>query len=91
MAVNIKWGKNKYSDVEMDVSQPPYVFKLQMFSLTGVSPDKQKIMIKGKVLEVMIDYQEIKRVPCLQPTFIFKILSASFVARGPGFDGSCCF
>ena len=33
--MNIKWGKKKYDKVEVDLTEPPAVFKSQLFSLTG--------------------------------------------------------
>lgn len=48
--VTVKWGKNTY-DLEADTEQPPQVFKLQVYSLTGVPPERQKIMIKGGFLK----------------------------------------
>jgi ubiquitin carboxyl-terminal hydrolase 14 len=49
--VSVKWGKEAYTDVDADPSQPPSVFKLQLFSLTGVPPERQKVMIKGVLLK----------------------------------------
>lgn len=48
--VTVKWNKETY-DVEADTTQPPSVFKFQLYSLTGVPPDRQKIMIKGGFLK----------------------------------------
>ncbi|KAJ3163105.1 deubiquitinating enzyme [Geranomyces michiganensis] len=48
--VVIKWSGNKY-DVEVDPTQPGVVLKMQLFSLTGVAPERQKIMVKGGVLK----------------------------------------
>lgn len=42
-----------FKDVEIDTEQPPAVFKMQLFSLTGVPPERQKIMgVKGGLLKV---------------------------------------
>lgn len=49
--VNVKWGKEKFSDVECDTDEPPVVFKAQIFALSGVQPDRQKVMIKGTVIK----------------------------------------
>ncbi|VDM78433.1 unnamed protein product [Strongylus vulgaris] len=43
--VNVKWGKEKYQ-VSLDFDEPPLVFKSQLFALTGVPPDRQKVVIK---------------------------------------------
>nr|CDJ80236.1 Ubiquitin and Peptidase C19 domain containing protein [Haemonchus contortus] len=47
--VNVKWGKEKYQ-VLLDFDEPPLVFKSQLFALTGVPPDRQKVVVKGKTL-----------------------------------------
>lgn len=49
--VNVKWGKQKFSDVEVNQDEPPVVFQAQMFALSGVPPERQKIMAKGKALK----------------------------------------
>jgi len=48
--VSVKWGKQKY-DLEINLSEPPSVFKAQLFTLTNVLPDRQKILIKGGTLK----------------------------------------
>ncbi|QDZ26038.1 ubiquitin carboxyl-terminal hydrolase [Chloropicon primus] len=48
--VQVKWKKGKY-DVEVDTAQPPSLFKMQLFSLTGVPPERQKILVKGGTLK----------------------------------------
>ncbi len=45
-AVVVKHQGKKY-DVEVDTSSTGEMFKYQMFSLTGVEPERQKILIKG--------------------------------------------
>ena len=49
--MNVKWGKEKYSDIELDTSETPELFKAQVMALTGVEPDRQKIMLKGSTLK----------------------------------------
>ncbi|KAK2860004.1 hypothetical protein Q7C36_004170 [Tachysurus vachellii] len=49
--VNVKWGKEKFEAVELNTEEPPMVFKAQLFALTGVQPDRQKVMIKGGTLK----------------------------------------
>ncbi len=48
--LNIKWGKELYKDIEVCTSEPPVVFKAQLFALTNVAPERQKIMFKGQSL-----------------------------------------
>lgn len=51
MKVNVKWGKELFTDVEIDTSQPPIVFKSQLYTLSNVPPEKQKVLIKGGQLK----------------------------------------
>eukprot|EP00842_Homolaphlyctis_polyrhiza_P003139 jgi/Hompol1/3826/HPOL_003366-RA len=48
--ISVKWNGTKY-DVQTDTTQPGLVLKTQLFSLTGVAPDRQKIMVKGGMLK----------------------------------------
>ncbi|CAM8946594.1 unnamed protein product [Rhodiola kirilowii] len=57
--VSVKWQKKTFSAVEIDTSQPPYVFKCQLFYLTGVPPERQKIMVKGGLLKDDDDWSKI--------------------------------
>jgi ubiquitin carboxyl-terminal hydrolase 14 len=50
LPVVVKHGGKRY-DVEVDTSSTGEVFKYQMFSLTGVEPERQKILIKGGQLK----------------------------------------
>jgi len=49
--VNVKWGKQKFADVECNTEESPEVFKAQLFALSGVQPDRQKVMIKGMTIK----------------------------------------
>ena len=50
LIVKVKWNKENY-ELELCTSETPYVFKAQIFGLTGVSPDRQKLMFKGAVIK----------------------------------------
>uniref|UniRef100_A0A674MZP1 Ubiquitin carboxyl-terminal hydrolase n=1 Tax=Takifugu rubripes TaxID=31033 RepID=A0A674MZP1_TAKRU len=52
LPVNVKWGKEKFDAVELNTEEPPMVFKAQLFALTGVQPDRQKVMVKGGTLKM---------------------------------------
>ncbi|KAJ4850039.1 deubiquitinating enzyme [Turnera subulata] len=54
--VSVKWQKEVFPKVEIDTSLPPYVFKCQLFDLTGVPPERQKIMVKGGLLKDDADW-----------------------------------
>ncbi|CAK7212738.1 deubiquitinating enzyme [Sporothrix bragantina] len=45
--VVIRHQGKKY-EVDVDVTEPGAIFKYQVYSLTGVQPENQKILIKGK-------------------------------------------
>ncbi|KAJ1191072.1 hypothetical protein NDU88_000389 [Pleurodeles waltl] len=49
--VNVKWGKEKFDNVELNTEETPMVFKAQLFALTGVQPARQKVMVKGGTLK----------------------------------------
>lgn len=49
--VTIKWGKEKFPAVTLDTSEPPEVLRGQIFALTNVPPERQKIMAKGATLK----------------------------------------
>lgn len=49
--MNIKWGKQTFTDVDCDTGADPETFKAILYGLTNVPVDKQKVMIKGKVLK----------------------------------------
>lgn len=38
--------------MELDTSEPPIVFKSQLYALSGVEPERQKVMVAGKTIEV---------------------------------------
>ncbi|EGT44271.1 CBN-USP-14 protein [Caenorhabditis brenneri] len=47
--VNVKWQKEKYV-VEIDTAVPPMLFKAQLFALTQVLPERQKVVVMGRTL-----------------------------------------
>ncbi|OMO66356.1 Ubiquitin [Corchorus olitorius] len=57
--VSVKWQKEVFKAVEIDTSQPPYVFKCQLYDLTGVPPERQKIMVKGGLLKDDADWSTV--------------------------------
>uniref|UniRef100_A0A2P2M915 ubiquitinyl hydrolase 1 n=1 Tax=Rhizophora mucronata TaxID=61149 RepID=A0A2P2M915_RHIMU len=60
LTVSVKWQKEVFSKVEIDTSQPPFVFKCQLYDLTGVPPERQKIMLKGGLLKDNDDWSTVK-------------------------------
>ncbi|XP_028402508.1 ubiquitin carboxyl-terminal hydrolase 14-like isoform X3 [Dendronephthya gigantea] len=49
--VSVKWGKEKFENLEVDTDELPELFKAQLYALTNVAPERQKIMLKGSVLK----------------------------------------
>ena len=49
-SVSVKWGKSKFPELELDTEESPQVFKAQLFALTSVPPDRQRIFYKAKTL-----------------------------------------
>lgn len=47
--VKVKWGKEMF-DVDVDTDEEPLLFKAQLYELTGVQTDRQKVMSKGITL-----------------------------------------
>ncbi|RKO88249.1 hypothetical protein BDK51DRAFT_20633, partial [Blyttiomyces helicus] len=86
--VSVKWSGKKFDDVEVDLSQPGLVFKTQMYTLTGVAPDRQKIMVKGGMLkddadmsklglkEMMGTAGELPKAPETQTVFVEDLSDA---------------
>uniref|UniRef100_A0ACD5VGQ7 Uncharacterized protein n=1 Tax=Avena sativa TaxID=4498 RepID=A0ACD5VGQ7_AVESA len=56
VTVSVKWQKQLFPGIEIDTSQPPIVFKTQLYTLTGVPPERQKIMVKGGILKDDADW-----------------------------------
>lgn len=48
--INVKWNKEIFKDIEVDKELPPSVLKAQLFSLTNVPIERQKIMAKGQTI-----------------------------------------
>lgn len=51
IAVKIKHA-GKVHDVQLDPDQPATLFKDAVYQVTGVPPDRMKVMIKGGILKV---------------------------------------
>ena len=49
--MKIKWGQECFEKVEVDTEEEPMLFKAQLFALTGVQPHRQKVMLKGALLQ----------------------------------------
>merc|ERR1712012_875520 len=52
--IKVKWGKEVYQDVEVNTDEEPMVFKAQLFALTGVQPERQKVKLKDGLMMLML-------------------------------------
>lgn len=76
ITVTVKWGKQKLENIELDTSEPVEVFKAQLYALTSVPPERQKIMgVKGGFVKV--------RAP-----ISFRLPAGCILARPPA--AACC-
>uniref|UniRef100_A0A7E4ZWS4 Ubiquitin carboxyl-terminal hydrolase n=1 Tax=Panagrellus redivivus TaxID=6233 RepID=A0A7E4ZWS4_PANRE len=48
--VSVKWSGKKF-DLDADTTNEPLIFKAALFELTGVVPDRQKVVFQGKTLK----------------------------------------
>ncbi|EGX53976.1 hypothetical protein AOL_s00004g635 [Orbilia oligospora ATCC 24927] len=80
--VVVRHGGKKY-DLELDTSLPGEVFKTQLYSLTGVEPERQKVLIKGGQLKDDTDFQTLN----LKPGHAFMMVGTPLgagLAKAPG-------
>jgi len=62
--VNVKWGKEKFTNVDLSTEESPDTFKLQLYSLTNVLPERQKVMLKGATIKESWGNVKLKNVGC---------------------------
>ncbi len=53
--VNVKWKKELFKDVEVCTNEPASVFQTQLWTLTGVPPERQTVLLKGGKLRENTD------------------------------------
>ncbi|XP_011498273.1 PREDICTED: ubiquitin carboxyl-terminal hydrolase 14 [Ceratosolen solmsi marchali] len=56
--IKVKWGKVIFPNVEVSTDDEVMLFKAQLFTLTGIPPERQKVMLKGITLKD--DWRNIK-------------------------------
>lgn len=51
--VKVKWSNNKTTleKIDLNLSEPPALFKAQLFALTNVPVERQKLMFKGSIIQ----------------------------------------
>ncbi|XP_063972812.1 ubiquitin carboxyl-terminal hydrolase 14 isoform X2 [Diachasmimorpha longicaudata] len=75
--VKVKWGKELFPNVEVNTDEEPMLFKAQLFALTGVQPERQKVMLKGMTLKdedwgniKLKDEEDMPAEPIEKPIFV---------------------
>lgn len=53
--MKVKWCKETFENVEVNTDEIPMLFKAQLFALTGVQPERQKVLVKGFTLKVKVN------------------------------------
>jgi len=82
--VNIKWGKTVFNDVELDTSQPLELFKGQLFALSGVPLERQKIMIpRGGQLKDDTKWETVKNLKDGLTIMLMGTADEVITAKGP--------
>jgi len=49
--VDIKWNKEQFKGIEVNLSDDVDTFRAQIYAMTSVPPQGQKVMIAGKPLK----------------------------------------
>ncbi|KAI9265646.1 hypothetical protein EDC94DRAFT_603697 [Helicostylum pulchrum] len=57
--VTVKWSGKKFENLELDTDESAELFKTQIYSQTGVPPERQKIMVKGGILKDTTDLNKL--------------------------------
>eukprot|EP00002_Diphylleia_rotans_P020196 TRINITY_DN3918_c0_g1_i1.p1 TRINITY_DN3918_c0_g1~~TRINITY_DN3918_c0_g1_i1.p1 ORF type:complete len:465 (+),score=89.21 TRINITY_DN3918_c0_g1_i1:57-1451(+) len=57
--VSVKWGAKKYDNLELALDESVEVFQLQLYSLTNVLPEKQKILTKGQLIKATSQWRSV--------------------------------
>lgn len=71
VSIKIKWNKTSYDNVVIDVNKGVSDFKSVVHGLTGVPPDRQKLMAKGAWIGTLKDDAgEILFIPTSQQRMI---------------------
>lgn len=72
--MKVKWGRELFPEVEVNTDEHPMLFKAQLFALTGVQPERQKVMCKGGILKDDVWNLQLKEVLFFNLIFIFNIM-----------------
>lgn len=51
LSVTVKKGRTKFFNVQVNSDESPLAFKQQLFTLTGIPVERQKVVCRGTVLK----------------------------------------
>ncbi|WAR24348.1 UBP14-like protein [Mya arenaria] len=94
--VNVKWGKEKFSDVECNTNEPPEVFKAQLFALSGDDGWGNMKLKDGAMLLMMGTAEDLPMEPAQKTVFMEdmtdqQLASALEVPGGLTNLGNTCY
>eukprot|EP00611_Tribonema_gayanum_P012172 TRINITY_DN22822_c0_g1_i1.p1 TRINITY_DN22822_c0_g1~~TRINITY_DN22822_c0_g1_i1.p1 ORF type:complete len:617 (-),score=235.18 TRINITY_DN22822_c0_g1_i1:454-2232(-) len=79
--VNVKWNKQVFPDVELDPSDSVETFKTQLWTLTGVPLERQKLMSKGGWKGILKDDADLSKCTVTDGLQIMLMGSADVVEK----------
>lgn len=83
MSVNIKWGKKVLSNVQVDKSSDVLTWKAQLYALTNVPVDRQKLMAKGIWKGVLKDDTDLSSIEKLVDGAQIMLMGSADVVSKP--------
>ena len=78
--ITIKWAGQKPFEVEVDPKEDGATLKMQIYSITGVEVDRQKILVKGGPLK---DDQDMSKLGLKPKQTIMMMGSATELPQAP--------
>lgn len=79
--ITVKWGKETYKNIDVDISQPGAALKQLLQRLTGVPPDRQKVMAAKAWKGMLKDDQSLAACGISKDTVITLMGSAESIQR----------
>lgn len=78
--ITVKWAGQKPFEVEVDTEESGATLKMQIYSITGVETDRQKILVKGGPLK---DEQDMSKLGLKPKQTLMLMGSASDLPQAP--------
>lgn len=81
--VTVKWNKQVFSEVDLDPSDSVETFKTQLFTLTGVPLERQKLMAKGGWKGILKDDADLSSAATITPGLQIMLMGSADVVAAP--------